>query len=85
MLGPLNLSKTYVYHLSKPTGACCCCLPMQVIPELNGKLTGMAFRVPTQDVSVVDLTAQLEKPAKYEEIMKALKDASEGPMKGILG
>ena len=57
----------------------------QVIPELNGKLTGMAFRVPTQDVSVVDLTAVLEKEAKYEEIMAALKEASEGPMKGILG
>jgi glyceraldehyde 3-phosphate dehydrogenase len=58
---------------------------LQVIPELNGKLTGMAFRVPTQDVSVVDLTAVLEKEAKYEEIMAALKEASEGPMKGILG
>lgn len=57
----------------------------KVIPELNGKLTGMAFRVPTQDVSVVDLTAVLEKEAKYEEIMAALKAASEGPMKGILG
>jgi len=57
----------------------------KVIPELNGKLTGMAFRVPTQDVSVVDLTVQLEKPAKYEDIMAALKEASQGPMKGILG
>jgi glyceraldehyde 3-phosphate dehydrogenase len=57
----------------------------KVIPELNGKLTGMAFRVPTQDVSVVDLTVTLEKPAKYEDIMAALKSASEGPMKGILG
>jgi len=57
----------------------------KVIPELNGKLTGMAFRVPTQDVSVVDLTVQLEKPTKYEEIMAALKEASEGPMKGVLG
>jgi glyceraldehyde 3-phosphate dehydrogenase len=58
----------------------------KVLPELNGKLTGMAFRVPTQDVSVVDLTAVLEKPASYEEITKALKEASESPeYKGILG
>ncbi len=57
----------------------------QVLPELNGKLTGMAFRVPTADVSVVDLTARLSKPAEYKEIMAALKAASEGPMKGILG
>jgi glyceraldehyde 3-phosphate dehydrogenase len=57
----------------------------KVIPSLNGKLTGMAFRVPTQDVSVVDLTAKLEKPTSYEEIMAALKAASEGPMKGVLG
>ena len=57
----------------------------KVIPELNGKLTGMAFRVPTPDVSVVDLTARLAKPAKYEEICKAVKAAAEGPMKGVLG
>jgi glyceraldehyde 3-phosphate dehydrogenase len=57
----------------------------QVIPELNGKLTGMAFRVPTQDVSVVDLTVVLEKPASYEEIMAALKEASQTTMKGVLG
>ncbi len=57
----------------------------KVIPELNGKLTGMAFRVPTLDVSVVDLTVNLEKPATYEDICKAMKAASEGPMKGILG
>jgi len=57
----------------------------KVIPELNGKLTGMAFRVPTVDVSVVDLTCRLEKPATYEEIKAAMKAASEGPMKGILG
>jgi len=57
----------------------------KVIPELNGKLTGMAFRVPTIDVSVVDLTARLEKPASYETICAAIKEASEGPMKGILG
>ena len=56
-----------------------------VIPELKGKLTGMAFRVPVADVSVVDLTVRLEKPATYEEIKQAMKDASEGDMKGILG
>ncbi len=57
----------------------------KVIPELNGKLTGMAFRVPTLDVSVVDLTVNLEKPAKYEEICAAMKEASEGELSGILG
>ncbi|MGE0268901.1 MAG: type I glyceraldehyde-3-phosphate dehydrogenase [Candidatus Omnitrophota bacterium] len=57
----------------------------KVIPELNGKLTGMAFRIPTPDVSVVDLTCRLAKPAKYDEIKKAMKDASEGDLKGILG
>jgi len=57
----------------------------KVIPELNGKLTGMAFRVPTVDVSVVDLTCNLEKPATYEEICAAVKEASEGELKGILG
>jgi len=57
----------------------------KVIPALNGKLTGMAFRVPTPDVSVVDLTVTLEKPAKYEEICAAMKAASEGELKGILG
>ncbi|NOR86856.1 MAG: type I glyceraldehyde-3-phosphate dehydrogenase, partial [Bacteroidales bacterium] len=57
----------------------------KVIPELNGKLTGMAFRVPTPDVSVVDLTCRLEKPATYEEIKAAMKAASEGAMKGVLG
>ncbi|GAA28380.1 Glyceraldehyde-3-phosphate dehydrogenase [Clonorchis sinensis] len=56
----------------------------KVIPDLNGKLTGMAFRVPTPDVSVVDLTCRLSKPAKYTEIMETIKHASEGPMKGIL-
>merc|ERR1712066_1069221 len=56
----------------------------KVIPELNGKLTGMAFRVPTADVSVVDLTVRLSKPAKYEEIVAAIKEASEGPMAGVL-
>jgi glyceraldehyde 3-phosphate dehydrogenase len=56
-----------------------------VIPEIKGKLTGMAFRVPTADVSVVDLTVRLEKPASYEDIKKAMKAASEGELKGILG
>ncbi len=56
-----------------------------VIPELNKKLTGMAFRVPTSDVSVVDLTVELSKPATYAEICAAMKAASEGPMKGVLG
>ena len=57
----------------------------KVIPSLNGKLTGMAFRVPTINVSVVDLTAKLVKPATYAEICAVLKDASEGSMKGVLG
>ncbi len=57
----------------------------KVIPSLNGKLTGMSLRIPTLDVSVVDLTCNLEKPASYEEICAAIKAASEGPMKGILG
>lgn len=55
-----------------------------VIPELNKKLTGMAFRVPTSDVSVVDLTVELNKPATYDEICAAMKAASEGAMKGVL-
>ena len=57
----------------------------KVIPELNGKLTGMSMRVPTLDVSVVDLTVKLAKPATYEDICKAMKDASEGELKGVLG
>ena len=57
----------------------------KVIPELNGKLTGMSFRVPTANVSVVDLTARLEKGAPYETICAAIKEASEGKMAGILG
>lgn len=57
----------------------------KVIPALNGKLTGMAFRVPTPDVSVVDLTVNLAKPTTYEEICKAMKEASEGELKGIMG
>ncbi len=56
-----------------------------VLPELKGKLTGMSFRVPVADVSVVDLTARLEKPASYEEIKQAFKEAAEGELKGILG
>ena len=65
------------------TGAAKACA--LVIPSLKGKLTGMAFRVPTLDVSVVDLTCRLEKPTTYEEICAAVKAASEGEMKGILG
>jgi glyceraldehyde 3-phosphate dehydrogenase len=57
----------------------------KVLPHLNGKLTGMSFRVGTPDVSVVDLTCRLEKSASYDEICKAVKDASEGPLKGIMG
>jgi len=56
----------------------------KVLPQLNGKLTGMAFRVPTPDVSVVDLTVELKKGASYEDICAAMKAASEGPMKGVL-
>merc|ERR1712078_549792 len=54
------------------------------LPEMNGKLTGMAFRVPTPDVSVVDLTCRLEKPAKYADIVAAVKEAAAGPMKGVM-
>ena len=57
----------------------------KVIPELNGKLTGMSMRVPTLDVSVVDLTVELKNPATYDEICAAMKKASEGELKGILG
>jgi glyceraldehyde 3-phosphate dehydrogenase len=57
----------------------------KVIPSLNGKLTGMSFRVPTMDVSVVDLTVNLAKSVSYEDVCKAMKDASEGELKGILG
>ncbi|CAF0729036.1 unnamed protein product [Adineta steineri] len=57
----------------------------KVIPDLNGKLTGMAFRVPTPNVSVVDLTCRLNKGAKYEEICATIKEAANGPLKGILG
>ena len=56
----------------------------KVLPQLNGKLTGMAFRVPTSDVSVVDLTVELDKGASYEEICAAMKEASQGAMKGVL-
>ena len=57
----------------------------KVIPELNGELTGMSFRVPTLDVSVIDLTVELIKDTTYEEICQVIREASEGPMKGILG
>eukprot|EP00444_Apocalathium_aciculiferum_P053944 CAMPEP_0183600170 /NCGR_PEP_ID=MMETSP0371-20130417/179800_1 /TAXON_ID=268820 /ORGANISM="Peridinium aciculiferum, Strain PAER-2" /LENGTH=342 /DNA_ID=CAMNT_0025812243 /DNA_START=79 /DNA_END=1107 /DNA_ORIENTATION=- len=56
----------------------------KVLPSVNGKLTGMAFRVPTPDVSVVDLTVRLEKPANYEDIVTAIKEYAAGPMKGVL-
>jgi glyceraldehyde 3-phosphate dehydrogenase len=56
----------------------------KVIPALNKKLTGMAFRVPTSDVSVVDLTCELEKPATFEEVCAAMKRAADGPLKGVL-
>lgn len=65
------------------TGAAKACA--LVIPELKGKLTGMSFRVPTVDVSVVDLTCRLEKSATYDDICRVVKEASEGTMKGILG
>merc|ERR1712078_508224 len=57
----------------------------KVIPELNGKLTGMAFRVPTPDVSVVDLTVRLEKATTYDDICAKMKEVAEGSMKGVLG
>ena len=57
----------------------------KVIPELNGNLTGVAFRVPTPNMSVVDLTCHLEKPAKYDELKKVVNQVSEGPLKGVLG
>ncbi len=57
----------------------------KVLPELNGKLTGMSMRVPTSDVSVVDLTVELNNPASYDDICKAMKAASEGELKGVLG
>merc|ERR1712018_109954 len=56
----------------------------KVMPEVNGKLTGMAFRVPTPDVSVVDLTCRLEKGAKYDEIVATIKEAAAGDMAGVL-
>jgi len=56
----------------------------KVLPSVNGKLTGMAFRVPTPDVSVVDLTCRLEKPASYDKIIEKIKEAAAGPMKGVL-
>jgi glyceraldehyde 3-phosphate dehydrogenase len=57
----------------------------KVIPELNGKLTGIAFHVPTHNVSIVDLTCRLNKAARYDDIRKVIKQTSGGPLKGILG
>ena len=57
----------------------------KVLPELNGKLTGMSMRIPSSDVSIVDLTVELEKECTYEEICAAMKAASEGELKGVLG
>merc|ERR1712098_669280 len=81
-------NKSYDPSIEVVSNASCttnCLAPVgKVIPDLNGKLTGMSMRVPTSNVSVVDLTARLEKGASYEEIKKALKEASEGELKGIL-
>ena len=74
-----------VYNNIIPTSTGAAKAVGKVIPALNKKLTGMAFRVPTSDVSVVDLTVELNKAATYEEICAAIKAASEGPMKGVLG
>ncbi len=68
-----------------PSSTCAAKAVGKVIPELNGKLTGMSMRVPTLDVSVVDLTVNLAKPATYAEICEAMKEASEGELKGVLG
>ena len=68
-----------------PSSTCSSKAVGKVIPSLNGKLTGMSMRVPTLDVSVVDLTVNLAKPASYDEICAAMKEASEGELKGILG
>ena len=74
---PLGQVSGFLLLSAKAVGVVC--------PELNGKLTGMAFRVPTPDVSVVDLTVRLAKPATYAEICAKFKEMAEGPMKGVLG
>jgi glyceraldehyde-3-phosphate dehydrogenase/erythrose-4-phosphate dehydrogenase len=94
----VNVDLGYIISVANGAGrdVCCrvlCCVLLlgaakavgKVIPSLNGKLTGMSFRVPTADVSVVDLTVVLKKGASYDEIKAVLKAASEGPMKGVLG
>ena len=82
VFGVLNQSQVAVLHISQAVRLC---NVLQVLPALSGKLTGMAFRVPLSDVSVVDLTVKLSKGAEYKTIMQKLKDASENEMKGILG
>ncbi|KAL1773870.1 Glyceraldehyde-3-phosphate dehydrogenase [Sigmodon hispidus] len=76
-MGLPRTSSQHVLVLLKAVG--------KVIPELNGKLTGMAFHVTTPNMSILDLTYCLEKAAKYDDIKKVVKQASEGPLKGILG
>ena len=81
----INVQKLCIVNVQECLGVNSRAFVFQVIPELNGKLTGMAFRVPTPDVSVVDLTVRLAKEATYDEICAKIKEVSEGSMKGILG
>ena len=81
---PLRPSARYVSRCLPLLTLDSSAVPLQVIPEVDGKLTGMAFRVPCPDVSVVDLTCRLEKGATYDEIKAAMKEAAEGSMKGFL-
>ncbi|OBS68028.1 hypothetical protein A6R68_03432 [Neotoma lepida] len=77
--------KLWCYPEHHPCIHWCCQGCVKVIPELSGKLTGLAFCVPTRNVSTVALTCRLEKAAKYDDIKKVVKQALEGPLKGILG